>query len=338
MKSVRVIKIFTFILAGLFLWGCNSRNNKPNIKDIEVNTHIERFEKELFNVDIDTIPDAIEYFYNKYDDFFDIFNYYIVDLGRPSDKAYSGYLALFIKDDLNLEVYDYVQKVFPDMDNLEHEFNLAFRYFKYYFPEKDVPELISYISRFSYPYFSVSDYIGIGLDMYLGPDTEFYQRLGIPEYQRQNMFPEKISSDVLGNWANALFPYNDSVDNVLSRIIHEGKLMYFLDKILPDQPDSLKFGFSEDQMNWTRKNEQGMWTYLVENKLIYSTEQMDIRKLVNPAPFTSFFSSESPGRAAVWVGYKIVKEFARRNPDYDLSGIMEEDDYQEILKSSRYNP
>jgi hypothetical protein len=180
--------------------------------------------------------------------------------------------------------------------------------------------------------------VGIGLDMYLGNKNEFYDRLGIPKYQLRNMFPEKITSDVLGNWANSMFPFNDSVDNVLSHLIHEGKLMYFLDRLLPDQPDSLKFGYSRDQLNWVRNNEEEMWTYLVENKLVYSNEPMDIRKLISPAPFTAFFNSESPGRAAVWVGYKIVSEYARRNQDADLASIMNENNYQEILRISRYNP
>jgi hypothetical protein len=332
------MRILALILLSFLIGSCKPGIKKPDIDHIQLHTPIERFEKELFEMDVDTIPEAIDYFYKKYDDFYDIFNYYIVDLGRPSDRAYSGYLSLFINDNLNQEVYAAVNEKFGDLEPLEKELNEAFRYFKFYFPEKAVPELVSYISRFNYPYFTVSNYLGIGLDMYLGTDSDFYTRLGIPGYQIQNMFPEKIPSDVLGNWGNALFPFSDSSENVLSHLIHEGKLMYFIRSLLPEQPDSLIFGFTVDQMKWCKANEGQMWTYLVENKLVFSSEQMNYRKLVNPAPFTSFFGSESPGRAAVWVGYNIVREYARRNPDKVLADIMMENNYQEILKLSKYNP
>jgi hypothetical protein len=322
----------------LLATGCKSGDKKPNLRDIEVETEIHRFERELFEMDVDTIPAAIDYFYDKYNDFYDIYSYYIVDLGRPADKAYSGYLTLFIKDELNREVYREVNRVFPDLRKIEGQFEKAFRHMKYYFPEREIPMLVSYISRFNYPYFTVSDYIGIGLDMYLGVDSEYYTRLGLPQYQVQNMHPDKIISDVLANYANSLFPFNDSVENVLTRMVHEGKMMYFTDRMIPDQSLRLKFGFTDDQFKWVKNNEEEMWTYLVENDLIFSTDAMDIRKLLNPAPFTSFFSSESPGRAAVWIGYNIVKEYARRNSDLGLSEIMKADDYRKILEESRYNP
>ncbi len=335
---MQVIKIFIFFSLFIFATGCKFDNKKPNIRNIRVETNIQRFEQELFEMDVDTIPEAINYFYEKYGDFYDIFNYYIVDLGRPADKAYSGYLTLFVKDELNREVYREVNKTFSDVGFLEDQFNKAFRYFRYYFPEKEIPSLITYISRFNYPYFSVSDYIGIGLDMYLGVDSEYYTRLGLPQYQIKNMHPDKIISDVMGNYANALFPFNDSAENVLAHLIHQGQMMYFVDKLLPGQADALKFGYSQDQLKWCKNNEEEMWTYLIEKELLFSTDDMDIRKLINPAPFTSFFSSESPGRAAVWIGYNIIKKYAGKNPDLTLADIMRENDYKKILESARYNP
>lgn len=148
---MQLIRNFIILSLILFVGGCKFGNKKPDIRDIEVETNIERFERELFEMDVDTIPKAIEYFYDKYDDFYDIFSYYIVDLGRPADKAYSGYLTLFVKDELNREVYGEVNRVFPELDFIEDQFNEAFRFFKYYFPDKKVPSLITYISRFNYP-------------------------------------------------------------------------------------------------------------------------------------------------------------------------------------------
>ncbi|MGC9342331.1 MAG: hypothetical protein ACP5E3_06505, partial [Bacteroidales bacterium] len=95
---MRFLALFILIV---LVSSCNRRERPPNISDIQLDTKIQRFERELFEIDVDTMPDAIDYFYREYGDFYDIFNYYIVDLGRPSDKAYSGYFTLFIKDELN---------------------------------------------------------------------------------------------------------------------------------------------------------------------------------------------------------------------------------------------
>ena len=221
---------------------------------------------------------------------------------------------------------------------LKSDLTDAFKRYRYYFPTDTIPQIIAFVSRFNNPCFTVTDHIGIGLDMYLGKDSEYYERLGLPEYRRMLMLSAKIPSDAFYAWGSQHFPYNDSVDNVLSHMIHEGQLMYFVDHMLPEEPDTLKFGFTHEQMKWCKNNEEQMWTSLVENKLIFSQDPMEIRKLTGIAPFTVLFTRESPGRAAVWTGWRIVKAWADRNPGLSLPDIMKERNYQEILRQSRYDP
>ena len=35
-------------------------------------------------------------------------------------------------------------------------------------------------------------------------------------------------------WATQIYPYNDSVDNVLSRMIYHGQLTWFVDAMYPE--------------------------------------------------------------------------------------------------------
>ena len=58
--------------------------------------------------------------------------------------------------------------------------------------------------------------------------------------------------------------------------------------------DELIFGFTADQMKFCRNNESQMWQYLIEHDLLFNTEQFTIRKLTGEAPFTSYFTNESP--------------------------------------------
>ncbi|MCF8389317.1 MAG: hypothetical protein K9H12_01395 [Bacteroidales bacterium] len=326
-------------LYSIFIFSsCTNEISRKELKKFEVDSKIIRFEEELFHMDQDTLSRAVREFDESLTDFFEIYNYYIINIGNINERSFERYLLDFINDHQNQEVFAEVMRVFPDLSSLEDEFDGAFRLFKYYFPQERVPELVSYIGGFNYPTFTVGDYIGIGLDMYLGIENEFYIRLGLPDYQKKNLYPEKIPSDALYNWLNEKFVFNDSVENLLSYLVHEGKLMYMIDKLLPNQDMGIKMGYTPEELSWVKHNEKQMWFYLIENKLLYSSDIMEIRKLIGPAPYTAYFTNESPGRATVWNGYRIVSEFASRNPELSLRDIMMNTSYQEILRDSRYNP
>jgi hypothetical protein len=91
-------------------------------------------------------------------------------------------------------------------------------------------------------------------------------------------------------------------------------------------------------MKFCRNNEARMWEYLIENKLLFETNRSVIRKFTGVGPFTKDFTSESPARAAVWTGWRIVEAYSRNNRDLSLREIMEEKDYQKVLTLSKYNP
>ena len=81
-----------------------------------------------------------------------------------------------------------------------------------------------------------------------------------------------------------------------------------------------------------------MWTFLVEHKLLFNTENLTIKKLTGEAPFTSLFPRESPGRADVWVGFRIVSAYMKHHNDVSLKTLMEDLDYQKILNGAKYDP
>ncbi len=335
--NLRLLLTF-FVLGALVSGSCRNSDHGLKYGDSKVEIKIERFDREIFTMNTDTLPAAITSLYKKYDDFLDVFSYHVISIGSPASRDYQAFLSMFLNDRLNREVYEETQKIFPDLQKEEKELNKAFSLYKNAFPGKDIPRVVAYVSRFNNPCFTVSNYIGLGLDRYLGTSSVYYKKLELPIYTRLNMFPEKIPSDLLYTWASATYTYNDSVDNVLSRMIHEGKLLYFVKSLLPKQPDSLIIGYTQAQMRWVKGNEEQMWTDLVEKKLLFSRNTMDIRKLTGAAPFTYFFSSDSPGRAGTYIGWRIFSEYARRNPDISFAEMMTENDYEKILRLSKYNP
>ena len=265
-------------------------------------------------------------------------NYRIINIGGAHLPTYPDYLRTFLTDYLNHQVYQTTMEVFPELTWLEDELGKGFQRYRVHFPGSAIPKLYTFVSRFNQSIVTAEDILAVGLDNYLGADHEYYDRLGKHSYQSMNMHPGKIPSDCFLGWGMTEFEYNDSVDNVLSNMIYHGKMAYFTKWMLPHHPDSLIMGFTAGQMRFCRNNEKTMWEYLVEHKILFESDRLTVQKFTGNGPFTGDFTHESPARAAVWLGWRIVEAYARRNPDLTLADIMHQDDYQMILTLSQYNP
>ena len=335
MKNI-VIVVFTALIA--FLVSCRSKNDGIDLSKINLDVKVKRFDLALFDQNIPSIDVKIDLLSKEYPKFFPLFGERIISIGAIDNPSYSKYLESFISDKMIIESFEKVQDVFPNLDNLNNELTNAFKRFHFYFPQKPIPAIYAYISGFNQSIVIADSLLGISLDRYLGTNCEYYPRLGIPKYSIHDMHPSKISSDCIRSWAIGEFPFNDSIDNLVNNMIYEGTLMYFTKKMLPEQPDSLLFGFTPGQMRWCQRNEEQMWTYLIENKMLFITDSFQINKFINGAPFTSGFSQESPGRAVVWLGYRIVNSFIKKNPNISFQRMMSIRDYQKIFNQSKYRP
>ena len=334
LRSLILLIIFFLLTAA----ACRKDPYRVDVSGVEVNLKVLRMEQDLFSLPLDSIKSYVPYLQQKYGSFFDLFNYRIIQIGGSDNPVYPDYLLYFLTDQLNNEVYGKVMEVFPDIHWLEEELTDAFKHYRYYFPGKNIPEIVTYVSRFNQSVVTAEGYIGIGLDKYLGTGTAYYKRLGLHSYMIRNMYPRKITSDAVMEWLLSEFEMNDSVHNLLSEMIYQGQVVYALKCMLPDQPDSLIMGFTAGQLKFCRMNEKQMWEYLVEHKLLFATDRFEINKFTGYGPFTSDFTSASPARAAVWIGWKIVEQYAVRHPELSLAELMEEDNYQRILAASKYNP
>ena len=77
---------------------------------------------------------------------------------------------------------------------------------------------------------------------------------------------------------------------------------------------------------------------MIEKKHLFSTDLMVVKRYIDESPFTKSFSAESPGRTGIWIGWQIVRNYMKNNPDVSLQDLIENSNYQEILNKSKYNP
>jgi hypothetical protein len=108
--------------------------------------------------------------------------------------------------------------------------------------------------------------------------------------------------------------------------------------MVPGQPDSLKWGYSQKDLDYFISAEKAMWAYLVDEKLLFNTDRFTIDKFILEGPFTKDFGRGSPARAAVWIGYRIIESYMTKNSPITLPELMAERDYMKILNLSAYNP
>jgi gliding motility-associated lipoprotein GldB len=332
------MKNIVFSLSLIFMLASCTRNpQKINVSNVSVDLKIRHLDSYLLKQNQDQMKDAIPLMKRWYGDFFDIFTYRMIAIGGTEQPNFSELLYSFVSDTLirKLEL-NVAQKV--DTIHLRKELESAFKHYKYYFPSKELPVIYTCISGFNQSVVISEKLIGISLDKYLGTDSHFYEQLGLPAYKRKNMHPEKIVPDMMQAWADAEWPKSEKDNSLLSHMIQQGKVLYFMDAMLPDLNDTLKIGFSEKQLEFCRENEAKMWTYLAEHKMLFTTDRMSIKRFIDDGPYTAAFSEESPARTGVWLGWQIVHSYMKKNKDIKLADLMNNPDDQSILNQSGYRP
>jgi hypothetical protein len=332
--------IFLFLILALSCNHCNNTSNATdNLKDIKldtndtVNVKIHRYEKALFAVDINNIKNDLQKLLPEY-------SFFIPD-SALSDSLSLLQMKSYLSDPLIINIYDDCIKLYPDLTDLEAQLNKALSLYKHYFPEKKTPEVYTCVSGLYYeePVHFADSILVISLDMYMGSDYKYYKEmLGLPLYIQKRFRKDFILADCMRAIAETLVDNSKESKNFLDYITYEGKLLYFMDATLPDTPDSIKMYYSPSQLLWCQDNEANIWSFIIDRKLMYSTDATMISKLCSDGPFTAVFSKESPSRTGIWTGWQIIRKYMEENKDVTLSELFMNQDAQSILTLSKYKP
>lgn len=328
-----------FLLLLLLFSSCGSNPLDVDVSEVNIpETTINRLEQDLFGMDTNDIKGSTDKLQAKYGNFYSAFISGIINNGNLKDSSYSVRIRQFISDKDMKKAYSDCQKAYPDLNELQEELSDAFRHYRYYFPKATIPKVNSMMSGFNYPVVYLDSTIGIGLEMYMGSENEFYKMLAFPRYKSMFMNKENILPDVVRIWMLSEHTYNMAQSDFLSQITFMGKIMYLTDALLPKTPDTLKIQYSQAQMAYCTQNEFNIWSYFAAQKLLYTTDQAEIMKFTSDGPFTSALSKESAPRIGYWVGWQIVRAYMKNNPDVTIEELMKEEDAQKILNKSKYKP
>ncbi|HKR03044.1 MAG TPA: hypothetical protein VJY62_00305 [Bacteroidia bacterium] len=337
-KTSSYLLLFTIVL---LITSCgHERKMDADVSKVNISQPFIRFDKELFLFGDTITTGEVKQMRQKYGAFFDLYCSRIIRIYDDDDDVLTARdLTQFISDSDVKEIHRKTDSLYSDLKDLQENLLNAFKHYSYHFPGKPVPEIVTYISAFNYQVITADSILGIGLDMYLGENNaDIYASINIPKYMSRRFTKNYIVSDCIKGWFQSQYDPDSIKSELLSQMIYYGKLLYYREALAPQMPDTIKTGYTKEQLEWCIKNESNIWAFFIEQKLLYSTVVQEYIKYINDGPTTNGLPKESPAKIGAWIGWQIVKAYMNNNADVNLEQLLKENDAQKILNNSNYKP
>lgn len=329
--SIMIFTLFTTVFQR-----CGNKQEKSQV--VEIGNEYFRFFEELGVPDSPKVMGVVDSLVAKYPYFFPLYTEGVLLVGEVPDSQFPDKLYDFLTYSLYKEVLDTVELHFDSTKELENEVSIGFSGLKSQFPNTSIPNVYWMISVFNEPIVVGDKLVAVSLEQYLGVNHTYYNQLGVYRYLQEYKIPQRIPYDILDGWNRTEFLLDANKDRLLDEMIYEGKLLYLQSVLFPDASAEDLLGYTLSQQTWLKKNEQAVWTYLVEQKQLFTTDQSVKRKYIGEAPYTSFFGENSPSRIGRIIGFRIVEGYMKNNKEITIQSLFNHDDNQAILAGSRYNP
>ncbi len=293
---------------------------------------IHRFDKVLFDTPVSQLPQTIAQRRNEFST--DLLNL------QPENPEFMQMLQGFVQDPTMRDIYRIADSVFGDMQPEAEGLGDALNRAEKLCPTIRYDKVYTFLSgTFNYDMRvgCNSHELIISLDQYILPYTERYNYFNNPLYLVLQSRREYLLADCMTAIARQHIAIpQDREMSLLDYMISEGKAIYFAQQTLPDAPDSILVRYTTQQLDWMEQNEEHVWSYLLQTKLLFETDYMRFHNLIDDAPKTNAFRDSSP-RTTDFIGWHIVSRFMK-NTGLSMQQLFEETDAQKILNQSNYRP
>lgn len=334
-------KNLIFLVATILVFSCKNGKQIPDVSNIKVDLQVERFEEDFFKADTNNLTAHFDKLGAKYKGFFPDYLSNIVGLTPPVDTIVlqAKYFIGSYKP-----VYDSSLAVFKNFDGLANQVKQGLQFVKYYFPKYPLPnKLITFIGPMnSFANIITPEGLCVGLQSYMGNQFSWYNtdrfQVEYPKFVSRKFSPEYIPVNCIRNIiVTDLFPPNNNSRTLIEQMVEAGKRLYLLDAFMPNAPDTLKIGYTAEQLKGCYENESNIWGLFVNNDLLFATEPSIIKDYMNDGPSTTAFGEKSPGMIGVFTGWQIVKKWMEKNNKATLDQLMKTPPKQ-IFEESKYRP
>jgi hypothetical protein len=337
MKLIYLTRIFVTLT--LLLSACSNSDIDTSKVPLQLKFH--RFDKALQAIDTNNVMAGLIKLQAEHPHFTNRWTEHLLGSGMIASDT-SVMLATGVRHFLTYKDYVQLQKTinqkFPNTNSVDKDIASLCKHVKYYVP-KFKCNTVYYFSSGLNRYSTITDdtIIGIGLDMFLGKDYEFYPAVQIPKYMIDKCEPEQIIPMLARTIFTNEFTYNEMNKDLLTVMINRGREIYFGSKVAPNIAERSFYNYNAEQEDWCKKYEGRLFGEI--SKFLYETDPQKVMPIVTDGPSTPGMPLQCPGNVGTWIGYQIVKKYMDKNPKLTLEQLCTMDvDGSKFLEASGYKP
>lgn len=315
MKTFKTLLLLTVLLS---LASCGNRQ--------DTSVHLLRFEQFLFSDQTSA---------NETEFRSPLINYH------PEDPAFMAMVNDFTSDPVIRDIYHTTDSLYHDLGWLERELDKALGKAEQLHPGIRYDRFFTLVTadfdNYSSRVFCNEHELAISLDRYALPAMERYSCFGVPAYIVRMSTREHILPDCMAAIAREHIVLPEGEMSLLDYAVAEGKTLYFVEQTLPRTADTLRLRYSGEQLEWMKENIANVWSWYLQNRMLYSTDLTVLRNLIDDAPKTNAFGEGSAPRTAAYIGLQIVRAYMKKSGD-TMQQLFEETDSRKILNTSGWRP
>jgi hypothetical protein len=350
LQLIRVMKkAVAVLLVSIAFYACKSDKKIPDVSKVKVDVKLVDFNKNFFVLDTAHLDEGLQQLFLKYTNFTSDYLYNIIGSEPQPDSVMKRVKQILVDyKQVNIDA----NKLYADFSPITKEIIEGFRFIKHYFPKYPLPDtLLAYIGPWD-AMFMLSNRsggssimqdgnkIGIGLQLFMGKDYPVYREPGFknlyPDYISRRFEKQYIPVNVVKQVIDDMYPTQSS-GTLIEQMVEAGKRLYLLDAFMPNTTDSLKTGYTEEQLKGCYENESNIWSLFVNNDLLFTTNPTLMKDYMNDAPNTAVLGEKSPGMIGHFSGWQIVKKWMEKHEKTSLEQLMKIPAKQ-IFEESKYKP
>lgn len=255
------------------------------------------------------IPDVIDYQVT-----------YCFGAGMVTDPNLSSNLNRFLEEPYVKRLEKRIRQKFPSPVKQTAAIQDGFKHLKVHFPNGKFPKEVVYLnSYFTSSVYCTEDEITIGLERYLGEKTDVISELPAQDFFpwiKAKFDPQYVERDAITGWTMRHFVKMKEHLTTIEAIIVWGKIIYLTEAAFPDRPKNWILRYTEKEYNWAMENERNFWDFLVDEKMLFKTDERMQANLLNDGPFTTGLPEKGPDRLGQFLGWRIIHSYMEQ---YDIT-------------------
>ena len=317
--------LFSLLVLVFFVVSCGHNPLDVDVSSIKSEVKFVHVDSIYFN---SSAKDRIKFnksFLNSFNELYRFTYEKGLKINPKVDSTFNNQVNQFYKDPYIKEVELELKKSFSDLSNEKNQIQDALNHLKYHFPKAKHPKHIAFFNAlFSYNAIATNDDIGVGLEWYLGPSNKVIKKLptqNVYEYMKQGMERKFMVRDIIFQWVYAHIQAPTDA-KFAEDMISWGKLLYCIEAAMPTAEKAIIARYTAEKYKWAEENEKQIWSYFVDQKLLFKSDEMLKLGYFNEAPQTAGLPKESPDRLGQFIGWRMVQKYMGSHSDLSLDQLV----------------